>query len=246
MLEKLGLSETDLECGAHPPSNVAARKALRDTGEKPSALHNNCSGKHAGMLAVALALGAPTEGYVTRDHPVQKLVRQCVEAVIGGGLTEEKCGVDGCSIPTWAAPLEHFALAFARMSGGTGMPDEFIAPARNLFDAASGNPFLIAGSGTIDTELMTAFGGELMLKIGAEGVFCGALRSKNLGFALKCDDGNIRAAEPMVANLIAAIAAPNSEQLAALERRQRQMLRNWRGIEVAELRATDVVAAGLN
>lgn len=246
MLAKIGLGVDDLECGAHPPSNAAARKALRERGEKPSALHNNCSGKHAGMLAVALALDAPTAGYVNRDHPVQMLVRQCVEAVTGIELTEDRCGTDGCSIPTWAAPLESFALAFARMSGGTGMPDEFVAPAQALLDAATGEPFLIAGSDTIDTDLMAAFGGDLMLKIGAEGVFCGAVRSKNLGFALKCDDGNIKAVEPMVAALIEAIASPNSEQIAALELRQRQVLKNWRGIEVAELSATAAIGAAIS
>lgn len=242
MLEKLGLNAADMECGIHPPSNAAARKALRDAGEKPTTLHNNCSGKHAGMLAVALALGAPTTGYVQRDHPVQKLVRHCVEAIIGTDLTEDKCGTDGCSIPTWAAPLDSFAKGFARMSSGEGLDAELVEPARTLFDAASGDPFLIGGSDTIDTDLMTAFKGELMLKIGAEGVFCGVLRSKHLGFALKCDDGNIKAVEPMVAALIAAISEPDALQRAALDIRQNQVMKNWRGIEVATLRATSAVA----
>lgn len=242
MLKKLGLIANALECGAHPPSNAAARKTMKAAGEKPSALHNNCSGKHTGMLAVALALGEPTAGYVKRDHPVQKLVRQCVETVIGTNLTEDKCGTDGCSIPTWAAPLDSFAHAFARMASGQGLAEEFVEPARILFDAASGDPFLIGGTDTIDTDLMGAFKGELMLKIGAEGVFCGAMRSKGLGFALKCDDGNIKAVEPIVAALIRAISSPNAEQVAALDARQNQVMKNWRGIEVAELRATNAVA----
>lgn len=246
MLQKLGLSANDLECGAHPPSNPEARKALRNAGEKPTALHNNCSGKHAGMLAVALALGAPTAGYTERDHPVQKLVRACVEQVIGTGLSEDRCGTDGCSIPTWAAPLSAFARGFQRMASGTGLADDFIEPARTLFDAATGNPFLIAGSDTIDTDLMTAFEGDLMLKIGAEGVFCGALRGAKIGFALKCDDGNIRAAEPMVAALIEALATPSPAQAEALGKRRAQALKNWRGLDVAILRATGGVEAAFS
>ncbi len=241
MLQKLGLAVDDLECGAHPPSNPEARKALKSAGEKPSALHNNCSGKHAGMLAVALALGAPTEGYTKRDHPVQKLVRDCVEQVIGTDLSEDRCGTDGCSIPTWAAPLSAFALGFHRMTSGIDLDDDLIQPARILFDAATGNPFLVAGTDTIDTDLMTAFEGELMLKIGAEGVFCGALRGANIGFALKCDDGNIKAAEPMVAALIEVMADPSPAQSAALDKRKSQVIKNWRGLEVATLRATPAV-----
>ncbi len=105
-LARIGLSAADLECGAHQPSNDGARHALRDAHEKPSPLHNNCSGKHAGMLADALALDAPTAGYVGREHPTQVAVRAAIEAAIGGPLSTDHVGVDGCSIPTWAAPLK--------------------------------------------------------------------------------------------------------------------------------------------
>src|SRR5690606_9814875 len=117
-LERLGLSAADLECGAHQPADATARAALRAAGREPSPLHNNCSGKHSGMLSVALAMGVPTEGYVGREHAVQQAVRAAVEAVIGEPLSEERCGTDGCSIPTWAAPLRAFARGFARMASG--------------------------------------------------------------------------------------------------------------------------------
>src|SRR5690606_12233284 len=103
LLTRIGLSAADLECGAHVPTNAAAREALRASGNPPSPLHNNCSGKHSGMLSVALAMGVPTAGYVSREHEVQRAVRAAVEAVIGEQLTEGKCGTDGCSIPTFAA-----------------------------------------------------------------------------------------------------------------------------------------------
>src|SRR5207244_249808 len=101
-LGHLGLGIADLECGAHAPSFVPARERLRARGEQPSAVHNNCSGKHSGMLSVAEAMGVPTAHYVDREHPVQLAVRSAMETMIGEPLTVDRCGTDGCSIPTWA------------------------------------------------------------------------------------------------------------------------------------------------
>lgn len=240
-LEKLGLSVADLECGAHPPSSPAARRALAAAGGTPSAVHNNCSGKHAGMLADALALGVPAKDYVKREHPVQKLVRTCVEDVIGTDLSEDACGTDGCSIPTWAAPLDAFATGFARMATGKGLPEDLAKPARRIFAAATAHPFLVRGTDAFDTEAMTAFSGRLMVKIGAEGVYCGAVIDKGLGFALKIDDGNMNAAECAVANLLLAIAEPNEAERATLMKWAQRTNSNWRGIEVGEMRG----AAGI-
>ncbi|GGA54936.1 asparaginase [Pelagibacterium lentulum] len=244
-LKKVGLNVMALECGAHPPTNKAARKALADAGERPSALHNNCSGKHAGMLAVAQALGIDPAGYVKPEHEVQKRVRAAVEAVIGAALTESKCGTDGCSIPTWAAPLKNFAQGFARMATGEGLTPEMAKASARLFDSATSHPFLIAGTDAFDTEAMKAFDGRLMVKLGAEGVFCGALRDKGLGFALKCDDGSLPAATAMIAGLLKAIAEPDARQAEVLNRFAHQTFKNWCGIEVGFLSATDAVNISL-
>ena len=237
LLTRIGLSAADLECGAHVPTNQAARDALRAAGAEPSPLHNNCSGKHSGMLSVALAMGVPTAGYVTRDHDVQKAVRAAVEAVIGQTLTEDMCGTDGCSIPTYAAPLRAFAYGFARMATGTGLSPEYAAGAQRLFDAATSHPHLVAGTGHADTLLMAAFKGRLMQKVGAEGVQCGAIRDKGWGYALKCDDGNIAASQAMLAGLLLKLADPDDAQRALLETLAHQTIRSVRGAEVGELRA---------
>ena len=236
-LGRMGLSADDLECGAHMPTNGPAREALRAAGREPSPLHNNCSGKHSGMLSVALAMGIPTAGYVDREHDVQRQVRAAVEAVIGERLTEGKCGTDGCSIPTFAAPIRAFALGFARMATGNGLSAEFAHAARRLFDAATANPLLVAGSGHIDTLVMEAFGGRVMQKGGAEGVQCGAIRDKGWGYALKCDDGNMAASQAMVAKLLLTYADPDDAQRRVLEQFISQPTRNVRGTEVGELRA---------
>lgn len=236
LLARIGLSMNDLECGAHQPTNATAREALREAGAEPSALHNNCSGKHSGMLSVALAMGVPTSGYVGREHAVQKAVRAAVEAVIGETLTEEKCGTDGCSIPTFAAPLRAFALGFARMATGTGIAPELGQAARRLFDAATSHPHLVAGTGHADTQLMAAFKGRLMQKVGAEGVQCGAIRDKGWGYALKCDDGNIAASQAMLAGLLLQYADPDADQRAVLQELAHQPIKSVRGAVVGELR----------
>src|SRR4051812_46925567 len=165
-LDHIGLSISDLECGAHAPSFAAAREKLRDSGQPPSAVHNNCSGKHSGMLAVAKALGVPTAHYVDRDHPVQQEVRSGIETVIAEPLSTDRCGTDGCSIPTWAAPLRSFAQGFAKMATGEGLPDNFAKAAHRIFDAATSYPELVAGTGHLDTEVMRAFKGRVMQKGG--------------------------------------------------------------------------------
>ncbi len=241
-LGHIGLSASDLECGAHAPSFGPAREALRARGEKPTSLHNNCSGKHSGMLAVAEALGVPTAHYVDRDHPVQKAVRAGVELVVGEPLSIDRCGVDGCSIPTWAAPLRAFAQGFARMATGEGLPANVAGAAHRIFDAATAHPHLVGGTGSLDTDAMRAFGGRLFQKGGAEGVQCGAVRNKGWGYALKVDDGNMAASHAMVATLLLAIADPDAEQRAVLERFATQTIRNVRKLEVGTLRATAVMS----
>ena len=237
-LRHIGLGVSDLECGAHAPTLTAAREKLRDSGQAPSSLHNNCSGKHSGMLAVAQALGVPTAHYVDRDHPVQVEVRSGMETVLHEPLDTDRCGTDGCSIPTWAAPLHAFAAGFARMATGEGLPDDFAAGAKRIFDAATAPPELVGGTGSLDSDVMRAFGGRVFQKGGAEGVQCGAIRDKGWGYALKVDDGNMTASHAMVATLLLAISSPNAEQEHLLKRFAVQVIRNVRGLDVGMIKAT--------
>jgi len=240
-LDHIGLAPGDLECGAHAPTYPPARERLRESGGKPTALHNNCSGKHSGMLAVAEALGVPTANYVDRDHPVQRAVRAGIELVVGEPLSVDRCGVDGCSIPTWAAPLRAFAQGFARMATGAGLPADIAAAAQRIFDAATAHPELVGGTGALDTDVMRAFGGRVFQKGGAEGVQCGAVRDKGWGYALKIDDGNMDASRAVVAALLLAIADPDEAQRAVLEGFATQTVRNVRKLDVGSLRTTGVV-----
>ena len=245
-LSHIGLGISDLECGAHAPTYAAAREKLRDSGQAPSAVHNNCSGKHSGMLAVAEALGVSTAHYVDRDHPVQVEVRSGIETVLHEPLNTDRVGTDGCSIPTWAAPLRQFAAGFARMATGQGLPDDFAKGARRIMHAATRHPELVGGTGTLDTEVMRAFGGRVFQKGGAEGVQCGAIRDKGWGYALKVDDGNMMASQTMVATLLLALADPEPEQQHVLKRFAVQVVRNVRGLDVGMIKATPAMMPKLS
>ena len=231
MLARAGLDETALACGAHWPTNAEAARAVA----RPSALHNNCSGKHAGFLCLACVRRWPTQGYEDAGHSVQRAVKAALEDVCGERL--DAAGLDGCSIPTYAISLTGLARGFARMATGRGLGVQRAAAARRLFGAMAAHPFQVAGTGRFDTRAMTLLGGRAITKTGAEGVFCAALPGLGLGLAVKADDGATRAAEAMIAALIGRF-------LALPEDLARPKLRNWRGAEVGEIRPAGALAVG--
>jgi L-asparaginase II len=235
MLERAGLDVTALECGTHWPSHQESARALARAGA-PSALHNNCSGKHAGFICVACAGGIAQQGYVQPSHPVQREVRAVLEGLTGVGLSEDRCGIDGCSIPTFAIPLSSLAYAFARFGTGRGLAPERAKAAARLRAACAAQPYFVAGTGRFCTEVMKLFGARVLVKTGAEGVFCGALPELGLGIALKCQDGATRAAEVAMAAMIARFLPLGRDEETALERFMRPSLRNWNGIAVGALR----------
>src|SRR5882672_10748727 len=236
MLARAGLDATALECGAHWPSHQPSSQALARSGGAPSALHNNCSGKHAGFVCVACAAGIDHRGYVGADHVVQREVRAAVEDLTGVGLGADVCGIDGCSIPTWAVPLTALAHAFAKFGTGRGLAPERAKAAARLRAACAAQPYYVAGTGRFCTEIMKRFGARVLVKTGAEGVFCGALPAQGLGIAIKCDDGGTRAAEVTMAAMIARYLPMPEDERAALARFVRPTLRNWNGAEVGGLR----------
>jgi L-asparaginase II len=207
MLKRAGLDAAALRCGAHPPMHQPSALALCRSGAEPSALHNNCSGKHAGFLCLACALGADPQGYIEPDQPVQREVKAAIEGMTSFPLTDERRATDGCSVPTWAVPLKHIALAFARLGTGRGLAPERAKAAARLRAACAAHPWYVAGTGRFCTEVMQRLGARAFVKVGAEGVYCGALPEVGLGIAVKCDDGGGRAAEVAMAALIARFGA---------------------------------------
>jgi L-asparaginase II len=240
MVAKAGLDAAALCCGVHWPMSQAAAFALAKTSA-PSALHNNCSGKHAGFLCDACAMCVDHVGYWRPEHPVQCEVRGVLEDFTGVALSDDCRAVDGCSVPTWAIPLQNLAHAFAKFGTGHGLSPERARAAARLRAACAQKPWHVAGTGRFCTEIMELFGARVFVKTGAEGVYCGALPELGFGIALKCDDGTGRAAQAIMAALIARLLPLEEAERAALMRFTRPTLRNWNDIEVGALRVTEAI-----
>jgi L-asparaginase II len=234
MLKRCGLDATALACGIHWPLNQAAAYGLARSGRQPSALHNNCSGKHAGFICVACTTGVPYAGYASATHPVQREVRTIIEGVTGVALGE--AAIDGCSVPTWALPLTNLAHGLARFGTGDRLPPDRAKAAAKLRAACAAKPFYTAGTGRFCTVLMEALRERLYVKAGAEGVLCAALPQQGLGIAVKCEDGAARGAEVIMAALITRFLPLDPADRQRLDRWVRPVLRNWNGNEVGVLR----------
>jgi L-asparaginase II len=231
ILQKCGCEESAYECGAHMPSGKEATYELVRQGKKPDQIHNNCSGKHAGMLTLAKFLNLPTKDYVKAEHQVQKYVAKTLAKYCDIDISKAPMGIDGCSVPNWAMPLHNTALGFARLCN----PDN--KSAARIIAAAKSHPFMIAGTGRFDTKIMQAIP-RLFIKVGAEGVFCGSIAHAGLGFALKCDDGATRGAEVAVAKMLAGLSVWQDEEKQALLKFSQEPMSNWRKISVGEITAS--------
>lgn len=252
LLARLGLDAEALECGAHWPRAEAQIAAMGARGETPSALHNNCSGKHAGFVCLGCLLAGEQDrrafvrGYVEPEHPVMREVGAALEASTGYRLANAPVGTDGCSIPTYGIPLRRLALGFARFGTGLGLSTEHARAALRLRQAVAAQPFHVAGSGRLDTLLMEALGERLFCKVGAEGVYCAALPQRGWGVAIKIDDGNnARAVEVVLAALVQAALPLSESEQALLQRHSELALRNWNGRMVGRLAATQELRASL-
>jgi len=229
MLAKASNAEALYECGAHWPFHEDSRLTLIRAGEPCCDVHNNCSGKHAGMLALAKHLGADPHGYTKPDHAVQRLIARRMGEMCDIDLDQQVMGIDGCSVPTWAIPLKNMAVGFARFAS----PD--FAPGRRIIEAVRKHPFMVGGTGDFDTLIMQAVP-RLFIKTGAEGVYCAAIPHAGLGIALKIDDGAARAAEVAIAAVLAELDIWTPEEKAKLEGFRHHELSNWRKFEVGEVR----------
>lgn len=241
-LARLGLGPEDLECGAHPPTDPAASLTLARFGTAPTALHNNCSGKHAGFLTTALALGEPTQGYIRADHPVQRRVLAALESMTGLDLGPAPRGIDGCGIPVIGVPLIGLARAMARLGDPAGLPEERRAAAGRILAAMRAEPAMVEGKGGMTTTVLEVAGAAVCLKPGAEGVFCAVLPGEGLGVALKIADGAKRAAELAMATLLDRLGCFGAAARTALGPFLAPRLQNAAGVDVGCLRAAGPLA----
>lgn len=197
-LVRLGLGESDLECGPSDPIDHGAMAALYRRGEIPNQLHNCCSGKHAGFLSTCRHLDLNHRGYIHPEHQVQQAVTAAQAVMTGADLSSGPVGTDGCGIPVYAFPLRNLALAMARLVRPLGIPADYAAAASRVARALVARPWLVSGSGRPVTKITEAAREPIVIKSGAAGVFMAGLPERGVGLALKAHSGDQRGAEAAV------------------------------------------------
>ena len=246
MLRKIGLGPEALHCGAHEPYGVEAALELRTRGEQPNALHNNCSGKHAGMLAVALHLDAPIENYEKPENPVQKAIADVVSQFSGVPVVDMAVATDGCAVPVFGITVKAMALAYARLvSPPTSFEKKTRDACERIVRVMSAYPELIGGtSERLDTELMRAAPRRLISKVGAEGVYTAGVKPseewpQGLGVAIKIEDGDDKRARPtVVIESLRQLGVLRDESLEAVAKYAFFPVKNRRGDVVGEISAS--------
>ena len=219
-LGRMGLSEQDLECGAQKQQDGF------------SALFNNCSGKHAGMLASALAMGVSTKGYSKVEHPVQVAVRRTIEEFCSEKVLDTNIAVDGCSIPTYFLPMQGLALGMARFGDFEKLPTKYHRACRRLFSAVTEFPYYIAGKDRYCTNMTVELAKRASIKTGAEGVMFASLPDLKLGLVVKAHDGAVRAAEASTTWILNELGVLSP---AGLEKFLPVPLKNWNGIKTGQI-----------
>ncbi|HEV8430985.1 MAG TPA: asparaginase [Pyrinomonadaceae bacterium] len=246
MLHKIGLGPEALRCGVHEPYGAEAARELQQRGEQPNALHNNCSGKHAGMLAVALHLGAAIDNYESPENPVQKAIAETISQFSGVPLRDLAVGVDGCAAPIFGITVKAMALAYARLVSPPANFDKKTQDAcERIVRVMSTYPELIGGtSDRLDTEVMRAAPRRLISKVGAEGVYTAGINPckewpNGLGLALKIEDGDDKRARPtIVIETLRQLGVLRDESLEAVGKYSFFPVYNSRGDLVGEITAS--------
>jgi L-asparaginase II len=235
-LNRIGLGVEDLECGPHYPSHEPTMQAMLRARFEPTRAHNNCSGKHAGFLSTALHVGEKTKGYIEYEHPVQQRLLGILEQMSGCELGDVPRGIDGCGIPVIAVPIANTAFAMAQMADPHHLPDERAAACHRILEAMMADPFMVAGTDRFCTKLMSAIPGKAAIKVGAEGVYCGALPQHGLGICIKVTDGASRAAEVIMGQVLRHLGVIDDEMAETLAATLTPIVKNWAGTPTGQVR----------
>ncbi|MEM7306756.1 MAG: asparaginase [Planctomycetota bacterium] len=236
ILGRVGLDVGDLRCGPQTPGDPATRRSLTESGDRPTALHNNCSGKHSGFLALADHLGIEHRHYLAPDAEGQVLIRRAIAVMSDVDEADLVPAIDGCSAPTYRLPLRNLATAFARLTAPTGLDTQLAAHCRRLCDAVAQHPELIAGTHKrLCTDLARVTAGRLFPKIGAEAVYVIGVRDADRALAVKVDDGDRRGLHALVLALIERLGLAGADELDALQAWRPGPLKNYAGLDVGRI-----------
>lgn len=240
MLARCGQHAGALACGPHEPIHEPSARAMVLNAEAPTRLHNNCSGKHAGMIAACVHCGFDVAGYADLAHPYQQAIARALGETTGAEISADRVGVDGCSAPNWAVSLRGLATGYARLVTGEGLGPDRRRAAERIRAACAAEPEMVAGPGRLDTIAMAALGPKVFMKTGAEAVYCGAFPGTGLGFAMKIDDGTKRASEAFIEAMLLALFP------GAFTPHATAPLRNYAGLEVGEVRLSAIGAKAVD
>ena len=236
ILARLGLEEEHLACGYHDPLDPEQLEHVRHHPASRTAIYNNCSGKHAGMLAFARSEGWPVEGYHRAEHPVQQAMLRTVAECCGVATRDVATGIDGCGVVVFAVPLQAMARGFARLASADAASAEPREQALARIRAAmQAFPQATGGRARFSTALMEAAEGRLVAKGGAEGLECIGVPGRKLGLAIKVEDGATRAVAPAVIALLETLELLPAQSLASLASWRKAIFHNAAGLEVGHL-----------
>jgi len=239
MLARGGFDASDLECGADFPLDPASARILVRRGERPSALHNNCSGQHAGLLLACRLLGFPSRGYIDPKHPLQAELLRRVAAETSTAQSEIGIAVDGCNIPVFRLPLSGLARGFARLaSPGTNSEGDARIRSR-IWNAMCASPAMVAGRGRFTSDLIEAGRGVWIGKEGTEAVYAMGLRSqtgeRTIGVAFKIEDGSTRSRDAVALEILEALVPVGPAARKKLAPHRRPSVRTASGKVVGEI-----------
>lgn len=232
LMEKFDLNPDTLTCGAHWSIDQATSIKQARMMDMPTKAHNNCSGKHAGMVILATVMGARAEGYAKLSHPVQQRILGVLEHMTGADLMQYPHGVDGCGAPALSGPMGNWARGFAVFADPSHVSASREKAIGMIRDAIAAKPEMMAGTGRACSAVNAAYGHDMTVKVGAEGVYGAAFHNLGLGMMLKARDGNKRGAEAALGAIIHALGYDEHE---ALKIFFDPIQRNWAGEETGQI-----------
>jgi L-asparaginase II len=235
ILDRTELQISDLQCGTHNPKWEASYEALVKSGEPLTAIYNNCSGKHSGMLATAKHMNESTDDYYKLGHPVQQRILEAISDLTEVPADHIEIGIDGCGVPVHGVPVENLALAFAKMADPSGLPEKRRDAVQRITAAMMAEPEMVGGTERFCTDFMRIMNGRMFGKAGAEGVYCIGDKETGLGIALKIEDGNARATSSVAVEVLSQLGLLTDEQKEQLHEYHYPPLKNARKEKIGEL-----------
>lgn len=229
ILKKIGLDERALKCGPHYPFKPEVELRMKVNNEKPRDIHNNCSGKHSGMLAAAVLMKASTDDYYKPQHPVQQKIREMIELICDYKIPDDNISVDGCGVPVHSLPLYNFAFGMARMADYKNLPQNLSTHAKDIIDSITACSEYTSGTDRIDHLLVKKYPGKLVVKSGANGYFGGLLPDKKYGIAVKTYDGISKTRDIVLVHLLKKLGVIDKADYEYFDNLADKNIKNHRG-----------------